>query len=224
MQDAPHMLWDYLLDELGPAERAEVEAYLQTSPAGRAELERLRLTHSALLHLPEEEIPRRIAFVSDPVLEPSLRQRFWRGLLGGAPRLAMGLAAVLLVFFAGAWATQPTLTRTGAGWSLAFGASPAAGDLEEKLRAAVQEAVAEAESRRLEALAARNASSEKVDEKVDEKADRAWVAAQLAAVRRELEEVHEDAAVGYQLVNAKHETLKRQILRIDMASLGGFGQ
>ena len=50
------------------------------------------------------------------------------------------------------------------------------------------------------------------------------MSAQLAAVRRELAEVHEDAAVGYELINAKHETFKRQILQIDMAALGGFGQ
>ncbi len=213
MQDAPHVLWDYLLDELGPTERAEVEAWLKTSAAGRAELERLRLTHAALLRLPEEEIPQRIAFVSDPILDPSPWQRFWRGLLSGTPRLAAGMAAVLLVFFAGAWATKPTLARTGDDWSLAFGAPAAAGDWEERVRAAAREAAA-AEARRIEAAA--NPSSEGVD--------REWVSAQIAAVRRELAEVHEDAVIGYELVNTKHETFKRQIFQIDMASLGGFGQ
>ncbi len=217
MRDAPHVLWDYLLDELGPTERVEVEEYLKTSDAGRAELERLRLTHAALLHLPEEEIPQRIAFVSDPILEPSPRQRFWRGALGGSPLLAMSAAAaVMLVFFAGAWATKPTLARTGDGWSLTFGASAAAGDLEEKFRAAIIKAVTAADARQLEAAAALNASSERID--------REWVSAQIAAVRRELAEVQEDAAIGYELVNAKHETFKRQVLQIDMASLGGFGQ
>ena len=216
MQDAPHVLWDYLLDELGPVERAEVEAWLQTSAAGRAELERLRLTHAALLRLPQEEIPQRIAFVSDPILEPSPWQRFWRGMLSGVPRPAMSMAAVLLVFFAGAWVTKPTLARTGNDWSLAFGAPAAPGDWEEKLRAAVREATVAAEARQREAAAASSASSAEID--------REWMSAQIAAVRRELAEVHEDAAVGYELINAKHETFKRQILQIDMAALGGFGQ
>lgn len=219
MHDAPHPLWDYLLDELAPAERAEVEAWLETSSAGRAELERLRLMHAALLRLPQEEIPQRIAFVSDPILEPSLGQRFWRSLRGGAPRFALGMAALLLVFFAGAWATKPTLARTGDGWSLAFGAPAAAavpaGDWQRELRAAAREAAA-AEARRVEAAAAGNAPSAAVE--------REWVSAQIAAVRRELAGVREDAMIGYELVNTKHETLKRQMFQIDMAALGGLGQ
>lgn len=215
MHDAPHRLWDYLLDELPPAERAEVEAWLRTSSAGRAELERLRLMHAALLRLPEEEIPQRIAFVSDPILEPSAAQRLWRALLGGAPRFALGMAALLLVFFAGAWATQPTLAQTEGGWSLTFGAPAPAVDWQGEMQAAAREAAA-AEARRIEAAAAGNVSAAEID--------REWVAAQIAEVRRELAAVHEDAAVGYELVNTKHETLKRQLFQIDTASLRGFGQ
>jgi hypothetical protein len=125
MSNAPHDLRDYVLDELTPPQRAEVERYLAASVEAREEVERLKLTHQALLSLPDEDPPRRIAFVSDKVFEPSLPRRLWHNFWQGAPRLAVGLAAVLLVFFAGAWATQPTVTSDPNGWRLAFG-QPAA--------------------------------------------------------------------------------------------------
>jgi hypothetical protein len=218
MPDAPHDLRDYLFDELTAAERSDVEDYLSTCAEARAELEQLRLTHAALLQLPELEIPQRIAFVSDPVLEPSAWQRFWREFLGGAPRFAMGMAAVMVVFFAGAWATEPSLSQTESGWSLAFGGTALpvaagvseAGVSEAEVLAAVREAVAASEARQLEAIAA----SEGVDEQ--------WVAARIAEVRRELAEVQEDAVMGYELVNTKHETFKRQMFQMDLASLRGL--
>ena len=76
--------------------------------------------------------------------------------------------------------------------------------------AAVREAVAASEARQLEAIAA----SEGVDEQ--------WVAARIAEVRRELAEVQEDAVMGYELVNTKHETFKRQMFQMDLASLRGL--
>jgi anti-sigma factor RsiW len=125
MSNAPHDLRDYVLDELTPQQRAEVERYLATSVEAREEVERLKLTCQALQSLPDEEPPRRIAFVSDKVFEPSASRRLWQQLWQGAPRLAFGLSALLLVFFAGAWATQPSLTAGQNGWRLAFG-QPAA--------------------------------------------------------------------------------------------------
>jgi len=127
MSNAPYDLRDYVLDELTPPQRAEVERYLATSVEAREEVERLKLTHQALLSLPDEDPPRRIAFVSDKVFEPSLPRRLWQDFWQGAPRLAVGLAAVLLVFFTGAWATQPTVTSDANGWRLAFG-QPARGE------------------------------------------------------------------------------------------------
>ena len=124
MKDAPFDLRDYVLDELAPAERAEVERYLSTSVEAREEVERLRLTHRALLTMPEEEPPRRIAFVSDKVFEPSRARRIWQALWQGAPKFGFSMAAVMLVFFAGAWATQPTVVSDQNGWRLAFGQPP----------------------------------------------------------------------------------------------------
>ena len=118
---APHDLRDYLFDELTPEQRAEVEEYLETSPEARDELEALRLTQKALLSVPDEEIPRRIAFVSDKVFEPSRAMRLWRELWAGAPRLRFGMAAVIIAFFGGLWAVQPTITAGSDGWQVAFG-------------------------------------------------------------------------------------------------------
>ncbi len=121
MMKAPHDLRDYLFDELTPEQRTEVETYLETSPEAREELDGLRLTHKALLSVPDEEIPRRIAFVSDKVFEPSRAMRLWRELWAGAPRVGFGMAAVIVAFFGGLWLVQPTLTVDSDGWQVAFG-------------------------------------------------------------------------------------------------------
>ncbi len=118
---APHDLRDYLFDELKPEQRAEVETYLETSPEAREELDGLRLTQKALLSIPDQEVPRRIAFVSDKVFEPSWAMRLWRELLAGAPRAGFSMAAVIVAFFGGLWLVQPTLTVDSDGWQLAFG-------------------------------------------------------------------------------------------------------
>ncbi len=122
----PHDLRDYLFDELDEQQRAEVEHYLDASPEAREELERLKLTHAALVSVPDEEIPRRVAFVSDKVFEPSRAKRIWREIWAGAPRLAFGTAAVVLAVLVGLSAAQPTLTVDTEGWRIAFGGDPTA--------------------------------------------------------------------------------------------------
>lgn len=81
----------YALGEGSAAERAATAAALAQSAEMREELERLEITLAALQALPQEEIPRRIAFVSDPVFQPSLWQRFWNS----GPRLAFAGAGLL---------------------------------------------------------------------------------------------------------------------------------
>jgi anti-sigma factor RsiW len=99
---APFDLRDYALDELNPEGRRQVESHLAGCGACRSEVERLCLTRQALLRVPDEEIPRRIAFVSDKVFEPAWYERGWAAL----PRLAFALAVLLAVFFAGAWSER----------------------------------------------------------------------------------------------------------------------
>ena len=91
MDCAPDLLKDYLVGELDEAGRARLRNHLAACPACREELERLRLTQAALLSLREEEIPRRIAFVSDPVFE----RGWWRRLWAPGPRWVFASALVL---------------------------------------------------------------------------------------------------------------------------------
>jgi hypothetical protein len=81
----------YVLNEMPAAERERAAAYLAAHPEARAEVDDLELTLSALGRLPQAEPVRRIAFVSDPVLEPNWWQRFW----ASGPRLAFAGAAML---------------------------------------------------------------------------------------------------------------------------------
>jgi hypothetical protein len=103
MSCSPFDLKDYFFEELDGAERKQVEAHVTGCRACREELSRLRLTGTTLLSLREEEIPRRIAFVSDPVFEPSAWRRWWSGFWNTPARLGFGSAALVsaaLVVFA----------------------------------------------------------------------------------------------------------------------------
>jgi anti-sigma factor RsiW len=81
----------YLLGEADAAVRRAAEEHLAACAACREEHQRLSLTRSALLTVREEEIPRRIAFVSDKVFEPRWHQRLWQS----GPRLGFAGAAML---------------------------------------------------------------------------------------------------------------------------------
>jgi hypothetical protein len=83
----------YALGERDAHSRREAEAHAATCSACRDELAGLRLTLDALSTLREEDIPRRIAFVSDKVFEP----RWWQNFL--KPSFAAGclIAAAILV-------------------------------------------------------------------------------------------------------------------------------
>jgi anti-sigma factor RsiW len=87
----------YLLGELGPEDRRQHEECAAACPACREELATLRVTLDALSTLHEEEVPRRIAFVSDKVFEPRWWQRMPQSFL--RPSFAAGavIAAAILV-------------------------------------------------------------------------------------------------------------------------------
>src|SRR5438046_5146201 len=84
---------DYAFDELDPAGRASVERHIAECGACRMELDRMRLTTAALRVLPDVEVPRRIAFVSDKVPEAGWFAAFWNS----AARLGFAAACVLAV-------------------------------------------------------------------------------------------------------------------------------
>jgi anti-sigma factor RsiW len=115
----------YALGELDPAGRASAEAHANGCSHCREELAGLRLTLDALSTLREEEVPRRIAFVSDKVFEP----RWWRKIW--SPSFAAGCvvaAAILVHAF-----VQPV-------------------SMDAKIQSAVTRAVAETEQRHVQEL------------------------------------------------------------------------
>jgi anti-sigma factor RsiW len=117
MSCSPFDLRDYFLKELPEPERKQVEVHTRTCDACQEELERLRLTGAALLSLSDEEIPQRLAFVSDKVFEPAPWRRAWSAFWGSAARLGFASAAMLsvaLIFFAVHGAGQKAGGRAGA--------------------------------------------------------------------------------------------------------------
>jgi anti-sigma factor RsiW len=81
----------YVVGEVTQQERGVVEDHIRACQSCREELDRLNLTCSALASLEEEEIPRRIAFVSDRVFEP----RWWQTIWHSGPVMGFASAAVL---------------------------------------------------------------------------------------------------------------------------------
>lgn len=83
----------YALGELGSADQRQAETHAESCTACREELAMLRLTLDSLSTLREEEVPRRIAFVSDPVFEP----KWWQRLLRTPAFAAASVLAVAIV-------------------------------------------------------------------------------------------------------------------------------
>ena len=83
----------YVLRELGQDAHRQAEAHLATCSICHEEVATLRLTLDTLSTLREEEMPCRIAFVSDKVFEP----RWWQRVF--SPTFAAGalVAAAILV-------------------------------------------------------------------------------------------------------------------------------
>jgi hypothetical protein len=108
-------------------------------------LDRLRGTEAVLLSLPDEEIPQRIGFVSDPVFQPSAFRRGWEAFWGSAARLGFASAAMLsvaLMVFAFVRPTPPASAPAPA-----FDRAALDADFSQRMHAAVQQAVAESEAR-----------------------------------------------------------------------------
>jgi anti-sigma factor RsiW len=147
MSCSPFDLKDFFLKELPVPQALQVEAHVRDCPACREDLDRLRLTETALLALREEEIPRRIAFVSGPVFEPSGWRRWWAAFWGSAPRLGFASAAMLsvaiLVFAVTRPAAGPASVREASGPALASISSPAT---QTRIQNAVDKAMIEGEA------------------------------------------------------------------------------
>ena len=104
MSCSPFDLRDYFLQELAdPQQQRLVEVHVKTCAPCREELDRLRITGAALRCMADEEIPQRIAFVSDKIFEPSPWRRWLAAFWNSGARLGFASAAMLsasLVVFA----------------------------------------------------------------------------------------------------------------------------
>ena len=150
MSCSPFDLRDYFLRELTDPQQRQVEAHVKTCQPCREELDRLGFTQAALHSLPDEEIPQRIAFVSDKIFEPSPWRRWLTGFWGSAARLGFASAAMLsaaIVVYA-LRPAAPVAELPKAPQQIVQTVSDA--DIQARVDAAVAKAVAEVDARQSE--------------------------------------------------------------------------
>ncbi|HEX3879627.1 MAG TPA: zf-HC2 domain-containing protein [Bryobacteraceae bacterium] len=114
MSCSPFSIDDYFLEELSAPQARQVEAHVKTCAACGEELDRLRILGAALRSVPDEEIPQRIAFVSDKIFEPSPWRRRLAAFWNSGARLGFVSAAMLsasLVVFALRPAPAPVVAQ-----------------------------------------------------------------------------------------------------------------
>ncbi len=135
-------LKSYAMGEGSASERKAAEAQLLQSAEAREELRALEFTLQALKSIPDEEIPRRIAFVSDPVFAPTWWERFWQS----GPQLGFASAAMLTMAILGHGAlVRPDLAPALGPVVAQTNVSPA--DVDRAVAVAVNRALAAAETR-----------------------------------------------------------------------------
>jgi anti-sigma factor RsiW len=148
MSCSPFDLRDYFLQELpDPAQRQQVEAHVKVCPPCREELDRLRLTETALFSLRDEEIPQRIAFVSDKVFEPSPWRRWLAAFWGSTARLGFASAAMLSVALIVFATTRPAPAPAPVPNTVAAASVPSSAEIEQRVQAAADKAAREIEAR-----------------------------------------------------------------------------
>jgi hypothetical protein len=149
----------YILKELPRDEARATELHAAGCGACREELERLSLTFTALRAVPEEEMPRRIAFVSDKVFEP----KWWQAWLNSGPRMALVSSLVLAVAILAHGVIRPVPVAGPAAPALDTAVIEARVNREVALRLdpAVKQAAGEIEARQAEKIQAAVAAAEK---------------------------------------------------------------
>jgi len=147
MSCSPFDLRDYFLEELPDPHRRLVEGHVKTCAPCREELDRLRVMGAALRSSLDEEIPQRIAFVSDKIFEPSPWRRRLAAFWNSGARLGFAGAAMLsasLLVFAFRPAPAPvTIVRTVTAPASAqvAPASISEAEIQQRIQAAVDKAV-----------------------------------------------------------------------------------
>ena len=107
MNCSPFDLRDYFLKELTDRQERQVEAHVKTCQPCSQEMEQLRITEAALFSLRDEEVPQRIAFVSDKIFEPSPAHRWLAAFWGSSARLGFAGAAMLSIAILVSAMTRP---------------------------------------------------------------------------------------------------------------------
>jgi len=174
MNCSPFDLSDYYFEALPQEQRRAVEDHVGRCEACAGELERIRLTGLALAAIPEEEVPRRIGFVSDKVFEPSPVARWWQALWMSGARMASASVALLAVaILVHAFRPQRIeVTHGGNPVVLAAAADPAT--LQSAIDRAVAKAVSATEARydvKLQQIVAENGKQKMMLERAAETID-----------------------------------------------------
>jgi anti-sigma factor RsiW len=147
MSCSPFDLREYVLNELADNERRQVETHAQSCAACGEELDRLRITQTALLSLADEEIPQRIGFVSDRVFEPSALRRWWASFWGSSARLGFASAAMLSIAIVVFSLTRPAPAPPAPAAAPQVDMAALEAQFERRLEAAVARAVTLSEAR-----------------------------------------------------------------------------
>jgi anti-sigma factor RsiW len=129
-------LRDYAVGELPANARSEIAKHAAVCAECASELNSLRFTAAALRALPDEEIPRRIGFVSDKVFEPSPVARWLQSFWNSAARLGFASACLLAVAITTFALRQPSA-------AVAMPLVSISADVTNQIDAAVTKAVAE---------------------------------------------------------------------------------
>jgi anti-sigma factor RsiW len=133
----------YVLGEVDRQEQTACENHLEACSACRQELEQLNLTKAALMSMPDEEIPQRIAFVSDKVFEPKWWQTVWRS----GPAMVFASAALLSsAIFVHAFA-RPAAPAVAPAPVAQIDTGRIEAEVDQRVQAAVAKAIADVEKR-----------------------------------------------------------------------------
>ena len=146
MSCSPFDLRDYFLQELTDPQQRQVEAHAKVCAQCQEELDRLRITEAALFAIKDEEIPQRIAFVSDKIFEPSPMRRWLAAFWGSTARLGFVSAAMLSVAIV-VYAFRPAPAPRPMAGTIAPVAAVSEADIQQRIQAAVDKAIPAIEAR-----------------------------------------------------------------------------
>lgn len=168
----------YFFGELPEDERRRVAAHLETDAAARAELARLEATQSMLGFVQDEELPRRIAFVSDKVFEPTWWQRFW----ASGAQLGFASAALLaLAVVSHGWLSRPIVQPLTATVDAAVVRAVVAEEMGKRVQAPVAQSTDAATTSKLIAVALKEVERRA---ELDRAADRLTIEENFNLLRR----------------------------------------